>query len=61
MYALVVGKGGLKLEKSKFQEPNCTEEIGPKLISNPACHWLDGGQDAGSMARPSPLPRLWST
>jgi uncharacterized protein (TIGR03435 family) len=47
VYALVVGKGGLKLDKSQFQEPNCTEEIGPKLISSPACHWLDGGQDAG--------------
>ena len=47
VYALVVGKGGLKLEKSKFQEPNCTEEIGPKLLSNPACHFLNGGQDGG--------------
>jgi uncharacterized protein (TIGR03435 family) len=47
VYALVVGKGGPKLERSKFQEPNCNEEIGPKLISNPACHWLDGGQDGG--------------
>jgi uncharacterized protein (TIGR03435 family) len=47
VYALVVGKGGPKLEKSKFQEPNCTEEFGPKFFSNPACHWLDGGQKAG--------------
>lgn len=47
VYALVVGKGGPRLEKSKFQEPYCDEEIGPKLITNPACHWLDGGQDGG--------------
>jgi uncharacterized protein (TIGR03435 family) len=47
VYALVVGKGGPKLEKSKFQELNCGEKIGPKFFSNPACHWLDGGQDGG--------------
>jgi bla regulator protein blaR1 len=47
VYVLVVARGGPKLEKSKFQEPNCNEEIGPKLMSNPACHWLDGGQDGG--------------
>jgi uncharacterized protein (TIGR03435 family) len=46
VYALVVGKGGSKLEKSKFQEPNCGD-TGSRWISNPACHWLDGGQDAG--------------
>jgi uncharacterized protein (TIGR03435 family) len=45
VYVLVVGKGGP--EKSKFQEQKCSEEFGPKLFSNPACHWLDGGQDAG--------------
>ncbi len=47
VWALVVGKGGPKLEKSKFQEPNCTEKFGPKFFSNPACHWLAGGQNAG--------------
>jgi uncharacterized protein (TIGR03435 family) len=47
VYALVVGKRGPKLQKSKFQEPNCTEEFGPNFFSNPACHWLDGGQKAG--------------
>jgi uncharacterized protein (TIGR03435 family) len=46
VYALVVGKGGPKLEKSKFQEQACGD-TGPKLISNPACHFLDGGQDGG--------------
>lgn len=47
VYALVIGKGGPKLEKSKFQEQDCGEEIGPRLLSNPACHWLDGGQNRG--------------
>jgi uncharacterized protein (TIGR03435 family) len=47
VYALVIGKSGPKLERSKFQEPNCSEEFGPKFFSNPACHWLAGGQDAG--------------
>jgi uncharacterized protein (TIGR03435 family) len=46
VYALVVGKGGPKLEKSKFQEQDCGE-TGAKLISNPACHFLDGGQEGG--------------
>jgi uncharacterized protein (TIGR03435 family) len=46
VYALVVGKGGPKLEKSKFQEQDCGE-TGPKLLSNPACHFLDGDQDRG--------------
>jgi uncharacterized protein (TIGR03435 family) len=47
VYALVIGKGGPRLEKSKFQEPDCGEEFGPKLISNPACRYLDGNQDSG--------------
>jgi uncharacterized protein (TIGR03435 family) len=47
VYALIVGKGGLKLEKSRFQEPKCSEPLGPKFFSNPACHWLDGGQEGG--------------
>jgi uncharacterized protein (TIGR03435 family) len=46
VYALVVGKGGPKLEKSKFQEQDCGV-TGPRWLSNPACHFLDGGQDAG--------------
>jgi uncharacterized protein (TIGR03435 family) len=46
VYALVVGKGGPKLEKSKFQEQACGD-TGPKWLSNPACHFLDGGQDRG--------------
>jgi uncharacterized protein (TIGR03435 family) len=46
VYALVVGKGGSKLEKSKFQEQDCGD-TGPKWLSNPACHFLDGGQDRG--------------
>ena len=47
VYTLVVGKGGLKMEKSKFQEPECHEEIGPKILTNPACHFLNGGQNDG--------------
>jgi uncharacterized protein (TIGR03435 family) len=46
VYALVVGKGGLELAKSKFQERNCGD-TGPNWISNPACHYLDVGQDGG--------------
>jgi len=46
VYALVVGKGGLKLEKSKFQEQNCGD-TSSKWIGNPACHFLDGSQDGG--------------
>jgi uncharacterized protein (TIGR03435 family) len=34
VYALVVGKGGPKLEKSKFQEQACGD-TGPKWLSNP--------------------------
>jgi uncharacterized protein (TIGR03435 family) len=45
-YALVAGKGGPKLEKSKFQEQNCGD-TGPKWLTNPACHFLDGDQDRG--------------
>jgi uncharacterized protein (TIGR03435 family) len=44
VYTLVVGKGGPKLEKSKFQEQDCGD-TGPKWLSNPACHFLDGGND----------------
>jgi uncharacterized protein (TIGR03435 family) len=46
VYALVVGKAGPKLAKSKFQEQDCGD-TGPKWLSNPACHFLDGGQDRG--------------
>jgi uncharacterized protein (TIGR03435 family) len=46
VYALVIGKGGPKLEKSKFQEQDCGD-TGPKWLSNPACHFLDGDQDRG--------------
>ena len=46
VYALVVGKGGPKLEKSKFQEQGCGD-TGPNWLSNPACHFLDGGQKRG--------------
>ena len=46
VYALVIAKGGPKLERSKFQEQNCGD-TGPKWLSNPACHFLDGGQDRG--------------
>jgi uncharacterized protein (TIGR03435 family) len=46
VYALVVGKGGPKLEKSKFQEQDCGD-TGPRWLNNPACHFLDGGQDRG--------------
>jgi uncharacterized protein (TIGR03435 family) len=46
VYALVVRKGGPKLEKSKFQEQDCGD-TGPRWLSNPACHFLDGGQDRG--------------
>lgn len=46
VYALTVGKGGTKLEKSKFQEENCGD-TGPTWLSNPACHFLDGNQDHG--------------
>ena len=47
VYELTVGKSGPALEKSKFQEPGCNEEVGPKLMTNPACHWLDGDQWRG--------------
>jgi uncharacterized protein (TIGR03435 family) len=46
VYALVVGKGGLKIGKSKFQEERCGD-TSSNWISNPACHWMDGGQNAG--------------
>lgn len=46
VYALVVAKGGPKLEKSKFQEQDCGD-TGSKWLSNPACHFLDGGQNRG--------------
>jgi len=46
VYALVIGKGGPKLEKSKFQEQDCDDTV-PNWISNPACHFLDGGQGRG--------------
>jgi len=44
VYALVVRKGGP--EKSKFQEQNCGD-TSPTWIGNPACHFLNGGQDGG--------------
>jgi uncharacterized protein (TIGR03435 family) len=46
VYALVVGKGGPKLENSKFQDQDCGD-TSSKWLSNPACHFLDGGQDGG--------------
>jgi hypothetical protein len=46
VYALVAGKGGPKLEKSKFQAQDCGD-TGPKWFGNPACHFLDGDQDRG--------------
>jgi uncharacterized protein (TIGR03435 family) len=46
VYALVIGKGGPRLEKSKFQEETC-HDTGPRWLSNPACHFLQGGQEGG--------------
>ena len=46
VYALVIGKGGPKLEKSKFQEQDC-DDTAPNWLSNPACHFLSGDQDHG--------------
>jgi uncharacterized protein (TIGR03435 family) len=46
VYALVAGRGGPKLEKSKFQAQDCGD-TSSKWLSNPACHFLDGGQDRG--------------
>jgi bla regulator protein BlaR1 len=46
VYALVVAKGGPKLEKSKFQEQDCGD-AGPNWLSNPACHFQSGGQGRG--------------
>ncbi len=46
VYALVIAKGGPKLERSKFQEQRCGD-TSPNWLSNPACHFLDGGQDRG--------------
>ncbi len=47
VYALVVGKRGPRLEKSRFQEQGCGETDPKRLVSNPACHFLDGDQDRG--------------
>jgi uncharacterized protein (TIGR03435 family) len=46
VYMLVVGKGGPKMEVSRFQDEKCAD-TSPNWISNPACHWMDGGQDSG--------------
>jgi uncharacterized protein (TIGR03435 family) len=46
VYVLVVAKDGPKLEKSEFQEQHCGD-TSSKWISNPACHFLNGGQDSG--------------
>lgn len=47
VYVLVVGKGGPKLERSEFQEQNCSETDPAKWISNPACHFMNGNQNGG--------------
>jgi uncharacterized protein (TIGR03435 family) len=46
VYVLVVAKDGPKLEKSQFQEQHCGD-TSAKWMSNPACHFLSGGQDSG--------------
>jgi uncharacterized protein (TIGR03435 family) len=46
VYVLIVGKSGPKFGKSKFQEEKCGD-TSPNRISNPACHFLNGGQNSG--------------
>jgi uncharacterized protein (TIGR03435 family) len=43
VYAVVVGKGGLKLEKAKIDEKDCTETGAPGV----GCHSLIGGRGRG--------------
>ena len=46
VYVLVVGKGGPKVEKSKFQGQDCGD-TSPNWLSDPACHFMEGGQGRG--------------
>jgi uncharacterized protein (TIGR03435 family) len=49
VYALVVGKGGPKLERAKIAEEACTEAVpgAPIGASAPACHQFQGGAGRG--------------
>ncbi|HLK68264.1 MAG TPA: TIGR03435 family protein [Bryobacteraceae bacterium] len=50
VYALVVGKGGPKLQKSKYEEKDCTATPAPGE-EDPRCHAFNGGQGRGLHAK----------
>jgi uncharacterized protein (TIGR03435 family) len=48
VYALVISKGGSKLQKAKLEEADCSFEPGPGAIP---CHRMGGGQGRGINAQ----------
>ena len=59
VYALVVDKGGLKLEKADIQEENCPDLIvRDSGTSNVSCHSFLGGRGRGLRARAVNMPDL---
>jgi len=53
VYALVVGKGGPKLQKADIDEEDCPESVPPPAPGTPitACHAFMGGRGRGLHAR----------
>jgi bla regulator protein blaR1 len=61
IYALVVAKGGPKLQKADLDEKDCTEDPATR-IANPdgsfSCHQIGGGQGKGLHARAADMADL---
>ena len=60
VYALVVAKGGPKLQKADLEEKDCPEpdpsvNLAPGAL-NPACHTIRGGRGRGMHARAVDMP-----
>jgi uncharacterized protein (TIGR03435 family) len=53
VYALVVGKGGPKLQKGDIEEKDCPEGTPPPALGAPvtACHIINGGRGRGLHSR----------
>jgi len=60
VYALVVGKGGPKLQKADIQEKDCPVGTPPPTLGAPviACHTFNGGRGRGLHARAADMSDL---
>jgi len=58
VYALVVGKGGPKLQRADVDEKDCPDALPTLDLADPACHSLVGGRGRGLHGRAASIADL---